>query len=169
LAADGSAGAPERVLRGGAELDVRRFDLSHDGTLLALNVRKASGQMSVFLTRFPTGDGLWEASPVGTYPHFSRDGRELFFAAPVPARDSQGQPEDRLVAVRINTTPSVSVGPPTTVLPERAGRGSQEPRIGWFDVGPDNRFLMFRRLGGEAGDRRRTVVVQNWPEFLRRQ
>jgi hypothetical protein len=55
------------------------------------------------------------------------------------------------------------------VLPERAGRGAQEPRIGWFDVGPDDRFLMFRRLGGEAGDRRRTVVVQNWPEFLRRQ
>jgi hypothetical protein len=124
--------------------------------------------LSVFLTKFPTGDGLWEVA-VGAYPHFSRDGKELFFAAPVPARDSQGQPAGRLVAVRITTTPSVSVGPPTTILQEHAGRGSQEPRIGWFDVGPDNRFLMFRRLGGDAGDRRRTVVVQNWPELLRRQ
>ena len=168
LASDGSVGAPERVLRDGAEPDVRRFDLSRDGTLLAFSVRQASGQMSVFLTKFPTGDGLWEAG-VGTFPHFSRDGRELFFAAPAPARDSQGQPAGRLVAVRITTTPSVSVGPPTTVLQERAGRGSQELRIGWFDVGPDDRFLMFRRLGGEAGDRRRTVVVQNWPELLRRQ
>jgi serine/threonine protein kinase len=169
LASDGSVGAPERLLRGGAELDVRRFDLSPDGTLLAFNVRQASGQMRVFLTKFPSGDGLWQVAVGGTYPHFSPDGKELFFAAPVPARDSQGQPEDRLVAVRITTTPSVSVGPPTTVLQERAGQGAQEPSIGWFDVGPDNRFLMFRRLGGDAGDRRRTVVVQNWPELLRRQ
>jgi hypothetical protein len=167
LASDGTVGARERVLRDEPEPDVRRFDLSRDG-LLAYNVRQASGQMSVSLTRFPTGDGRWEVG-VGTYPHFSRDGRELFFAAPVPARDSQGQHAGRLVAVRITAAPSVSVGPPTTLLQEHAERGSQEPRIGWFDVGPDDRFLMFRRVGGEAGDRRRTVVVQNWPELLRRQ
>jgi len=169
LASDGSVGASERVLRGGAEPDVRGFDLSPDGTLLAYSVRQASGQLRVFLTRFPSGDGLWEVPGGGTFPHFSRDGSELFFIAPVPARNSQGQLAARLVAVRITATPPFFSGLPTPVLPEHAARGAQEPRIGWFDVGPDNRFLMFRPLGGEAGDRRRTVVVQNWPELLRRQ
>jgi serine/threonine-protein kinase len=168
LAPDGSVSAPERVLRDGVEPDVRRFDLSRDG-LLAFNVRQATGQMSVSLTKFPTGDGRWEVPGGGTFPHFSRDGSELFFIAPGPARDSQGQLAARLVAVRITTTPPFFVGPPTPVLPEHAGRGAQEPSIGWFDVGPDKNFLMFRRLGGEASDRRRTVVVQNWPELLRRE
>jgi serine/threonine-protein kinase len=115
-----------------------------------------NGGSEIFVVPFPnTGDAKWLVSVRGgTEPLWSRDGRELFY------RNSQGE----MVAVRVQTDPVFSVGPASVLFSDAAYRRTSVHRQ--YDVAPDGeRFLMIRRVGGEAESR--LILVQNFFEELR--
>jgi serine/threonine-protein kinase len=128
---------------------------SPDGRWLAYSSTE-TGATEIFVVPFPnTGDAKWLVSVRGgTEPLWSRDGRELFY------RNSQGE----MVAVRVQTDPVFSVGPASVLFSDAAYRRTSVHRQ--YDVAPDGeRFLMIRRVGGEAESR--LILVQNFFEELR--
>jgi serine/threonine-protein kinase len=126
--------------------------LSPDGRFLAY-VSNESGTAEVYVQPFPGGGGKWQISTEGgREPVWSRSGVELFYRT-----------ADRMMVVSLETEPRFQVGTPRVLFTDPYAKQ------GWFianyDVSPDGRkFLMVK---GEEVDGR-LVVVQNWPELLRR-
>jgi hypothetical protein len=76
-------------------------------------------------------------------------------------RDASGD----LVAVRVNTNPTFSLGHSTTLFPA-AGYASFRNTSPQYAVAPnDRRFLMIRPLATSSPDN--IVVVENWFEELK--
>jgi serine/threonine-protein kinase len=156
IAADGTVGAQARVFADGEEPDINWVDLSPEG-VLAYGATQPDGRSDLFVTTFPNAAGrLAVTSNGGTRPHFSRNGRELFYLT--GTRDAAGRPSGRLMSVPITTTPALRVGVATEILSEDAGDGLD---LTWFDIGPDGRFLM-TRSSTPAANSKRAVLVQNW-------
>ena len=105
--------------------------ISPDGKWLAY-MSNESGPFGVFVTRFPTPGGKWQISTKGgTYPMWSRDGRELFYLAP----------DGALMAVAVKSGAEFEPGVPVRLFTPNAfvsglGIGS------FYDVAPDGRFLI---------------------------
>jgi len=162
--AEGKLGASQPVFPGGDEPNVRGFDLSPDGTLLAYAAVQADGQINVHLTTYPVVTGRWRVTADGgTQPRFSRDGRELFFFA--PAGTEPGARRGGLYALPVMTP--IRIGQPTLLLEDDAGSGAG-PSVTGFDVARDGRFLMLRRVPPRPADATRLVLVQNWLGTVRR-
>lgn len=109
----------------------------------------------VYVVPFPnTGAAKWLVSTRGgTEPVWSHSGKELFY------RDG----DTNLVAVRVRTTPTFSVGDAVVLFPA-AGFRSGESRA-HYDVSlDDRRFLMIRRSVVTADG---LVAVENWFEELK--
>jgi Tol biopolymer transport system component len=108
--------------------------VSPDGRWLAY-VSDESGAPGVFVTRFPAPAGKWQVSTKGgNFPHWSRDGRELFYIGPGGV----------LMAVRVTLGIEFTAGAPMALFsPPDATIGSAG--IGsFYDVAPDGRFLINR-------------------------
>jgi serine/threonine-protein kinase len=121
-----------------------------------------SGQREVYLRPYPGPGGQVTVSIGGARePVWSPNG-EIFY------RNAAG---DRMFAVSVTTAPTLKVGPPVQLF-ERpyyvAPTGSPRPN---YDVTADGqRFVMLtlgRGLNADVSSSR-IVVVQNWPEELRR-
>lgn len=135
--------------------------LSPDGRWLAYEGDSHSnpGQLDVFVRPFPdTNRGVWQVTEDGgTFPVWSRTGRELFYVAL----------DGTMVAVPVEASGTAWKAGSRT----RLFRGSYEIRedgsLGrQYDVAPDGRFLMLKReAGGEAPH---FVIVQNWVAELAR-
>ena len=83
--------------------------LSRDGRWLAYTSNE-SGTWEVYVQPFPALDRKWRVSPDGgSRPAWRRDGSELFYTAP----------DQRLMAVRITTSPSFTAGAPVALFPLR--------------------------------------------------
>jgi eukaryotic-like serine/threonine-protein kinase len=103
--------------------------ISPDGRWLAY-VTNESGATAVFVTTFPEPGGKWRVSPeAGSYPVWSRDGRELFYLAG----------DGRLMAVAIRPGPSFDSGTPTPLFSPNAVSGAGGGTF--YDVAADGRFL----------------------------
>ncbi len=105
---------------------------SPDGRYVAY-ISNASGTDEVYVQPFPSaGGGKWLVSQGGgVQPHWSRDGKELFYVA----RDA------RLMAVPVSTTPAFAPGTPRALFPT-SGIATNGPRS-LYDVAPDGqRFLL---------------------------
>jgi DNA-binding SARP family transcriptional activator len=129
--------------------------LSPDGRWLAY-ASDESGQIEIYVVPFPnTSARKWAVSTRGgTEPRWSHSGRELFY------RDSSGS----LVAARVKTTPTFSLGRSTTLFP--AGGFSSFQYSPQYDVSlDDRRFLMIRSVAGSDPDK--LIVVENWFEELK--
>ena len=123
--------------------------VSPDGRWLAYTSAEASGRTNVFIVRFPEGTGRTQISGNGAgRPFWSRDGRELFFAAP-PAV---------LQSVSIAPGNTLQVGPAQTLF--------QLGDLRFIGAAPDGRFLAFKEPPAELPTE--IVVVQNWLEQLNR-
>ena len=86
-------------------------------------------------------------------PIWSQDGRELFYQT----RGDAGAV--RMMAVTIETEPTLSPGNPVTLF-EGPYRLGELTAVNAFDVSADGqRFLMVKR--GSAGDQLQIIVVQN--------
>ena len=110
-----------------------------------------SGRPEVYVTTFPKGDRKWPISRSGgVQPRWSTDGKELFYV--------EGS---TLVAVRVSTDPSFSVGPATRLFDLLAGA--------FYDVSTDGqRFIVPEAVRDAPQPHIR--VVQNWvAEFQDRQ
>ena len=121
--------------------------LSPNGRWLAYESTK-SGTREVYVQPFPTlTDGEWQISRgFGSAPVWSRDGREIYYVS-----------RNQMTAVAIDERAGFSANPPRDLFDANA-----YPAFGLsrhFDVAPDRRFLMLKRI-----DRSEPMVrlVLNW-------
>jgi Tol biopolymer transport system component len=71
---------PIPIVRTTPQVRLMQFRLSPDGHWLAYSSTE-SGREEIYVTRFPSGEGRWQISQNGgTFPVWSGDGREIFFA-----------------------------------------------------------------------------------------
>jgi len=123
--------------------------LSPDGRWVAY-----SADVGVFIQAFP---GPGEPRQISTEeggdePVWARDGREIFYMA-----------RNEIVAVSVETSPSVRIGRPQVLFEIRyAGSFGSS-----YDVAPDGRFLMIKPSEDETTPRP-IYVVQGWSEELKR-
>ena len=143
------------------QYDESEIALSPDGRWLAY-VSDETGRPEVFLRPFPEVDSAkYQVSTSGAQsPLWSRDGRELFFLG----LDRQ------LVAVSVAPRPDPKLGERRTLF--RLGSDYYPPAREYyspFDVAPEGRFLMARRVRGRDGAQAPLLVTTNWFSEVRRQ
>jgi Tol biopolymer transport system component len=122
--------------------------ISPDGKWLAYTSNE-SGPLGVFVTRFPAAGGKWQVSTKGgTFPMWSRDGRELFYF------DLDGA----LMAVPVKSGAEFEAGVPVRLFTPNASVGGVG--IGTFyDVAADGRFLVNLHVETTAPP---AVVILDW-------
>ncbi|HMF92922.1 MAG TPA: hypothetical protein VKE96_01445 [Vicinamibacterales bacterium] len=124
---------------------------SPDGRWIAY-ASDESGVREVHVTRFG-GGGRWQISAAGgSYPRWSRDGRELFFYTP----------NNKISAVQIKVVgDAIEAGPTTPLVDARSPAGFGRC---FYDVAPDGRFL----LSSPASTNTSAMVtlLVNWPSML---
>jgi serine/threonine-protein kinase len=139
----------------------RNGELSPNGRWLAYEGESISlpGQLDVYVRPFPdVNRGLWQVTrDGGTFPVWSRNGRELFYMTLGGA----------LVAVPVEASASVwNAGSPRALF--RGQYAIREGSLGrQYDVAPDGRFLMLKRE--TTAEASHFVIVQNWVPELARQ
>jgi Tol biopolymer transport system component len=130
--------------------------VSPDGKWMAY-VSGESGKAGIYLRPFPdVNKNKWPVSTdVGFSPLWSPDGREIFYRL-----------GDAIMAVRVETEPTVKLGKPTVLF-----RGTFFSRMGItpWDISPDGRrFLMVKEAKTmEVEAPRKINVVVNWFEELK--
>jgi eukaryotic-like serine/threonine-protein kinase len=125
--------------------------LSPNGNWLVY-VSDETGRNEIYVQSFPMPGKRWRVSTNGgTFPVWSRDGKELFYFGA----------DRRMMAVEVNAGSDFEPG---------VSKSRFETRLGccdiWFDVTKDGRFLI-PTLTGQAGNVPLTVVV-NWPAGLKK-
>jgi serine/threonine protein kinase len=142
-------------------VEERNGELSPDGRWLAYEGESTShpGQLDIYVRPFPTVDrAVWQVtSDGGTFPLWSRSGRELFYVAP----------DGTIVAVPVEASATTwKAGSPAELF-----RGSYFIREGslgrQYDVARDGRFLMLKQEA--VNEPPHIVIVQNWPAELARE
>ena len=126
--------------------------VSPDGTLVAYEGGR-TGFPNVMVRRFPTGRGLWIASTdTGRQPRWSPDGRSLYFWE-----------ESSLMVVDVGRSADgapLFSRPRVLVEPGVADIVSES-----YDVAPDGRLLLVRRLGRfQEGPPSGMVMSERWAE-----
>jgi serine/threonine-protein kinase len=138
---------------------------SPDGRFLAYSSNE-SGRFEVYVRPFPLSGGKWQVSEGGgSYPRWSRDGRELIY------RNDEGL----MLAPVEAASGTFRAGTPRKVL-EGAFRGGiagvalAGNIFSDYDVAPDGRrFVMFPASeSSQRGARAHAIVVLNWFDELRR-
>jgi serine/threonine-protein kinase len=140
--------------------DEAAFALSPDGRWLAYESNE-TGRTEVYVRPFPSAaSGKWQVSiDGGVAPLWSRNGRELFYV--------NGSRE--LVAASVVPGPSWLLGERRVLFRLREDLYlSEGENYTPYDVAPDGRFLMARRVGAEALQAIPLIVAENWFTELRR-
>ncbi len=136
---------PQPIVHGPfLELDAR---LSPNGRWLAY-ASGESGRLEVYVTAFPGPGGRWQVtSRGGVSPHWSPDGKELYFVS-----------ENKMRAVEIADPGQFSLGQARDLF-------DMDPSLSDFDVAPDGkRFLVQKRAGGAAAPPLNMVL--NWEKLV---
>jgi serine/threonine-protein kinase len=132
--------------------------LSPDGRWLAY-VSNESARDEVYVRPFPNvNDGKWQISTAGGQaPHWSRDGRELFFQDPANA----------MMSAAIRTTPTLVAGTPVKLFDAPSGV-LPSVVVPDYAVTPDGRRFLMARLTAvaQAPGGGQMVVVDNWTTEL---
>jgi len=139
--------------------------ISPDGRWIAY-ASNESGQYEVYVRPFPNvDDGRWLMSTQGGgYPMWAPDGRELYYV--------HGQSPVQMMAVTVETEPTVAVGNPQVLFGAPYYVTSGRP----YDISPDGkRVLMINdETRAEEGDEvvetpsiTELIVVDNWDEVLK--
>ncbi|HET6277880.1 MAG TPA: hypothetical protein VFG08_03775, partial [Candidatus Polarisedimenticolia bacterium] len=123
--------------------------ISPDGRYVAY-VSDESGREEIYLKRFPSADGKWQASVNGgEWPIWRHDGGELIFRW-----------KDTIKAVSVKTEPALMLGTPQDLFSAGDGRLRLGPRR--FDVAADGmRMIGVQSLEDDA-DRASVKVILNW-------
>ena len=132
---------------------------SPDGRWIAYQ-SPGSGNSSVFV-RAVDGDGKWQVSPErGGYPHWSRDGRELYYL-------DTGNPGRPLVKVDIEPGDTFWAGPPRMLVDDLRHRFSTitAPATNW-DAAPDGQSFVFVEPERDEMARDRIELMLNWVQQL---
>ena len=125
--------------------------LSPDGRWLAY-ISTESGTAEVYVVAFGGGQGKWQVSSAGgSLPHWSADGRELFYVDPsfslfaVPVRESSGALQFGAAALIVNnwSTPQF-----------------------FFDLSPDSKKLLLARVPQQISQS--VSLITNWTAGLKK-
>jgi len=139
--------------------------ISPNGQYMAYESDK-SGEWRVYVRPFPeVNEDEWPVSTRGgEFPGWSHDGRELYYL-------TRTDNATTVMAVTVETDPTFRLGNPETLFQGSFGRG------GAWDVHPDGRFLIAKRLTPQADEfqaeelkqliPRKINVVLNWFEVLK--
>ena len=121
---------------------------SPDGRYLAY-ISNESGRSEIYVRSYPGAGGKWQISNTGgTDPHWSSDGKELYYRSP----------DQKLMAVEIRGATSLEAGIPRALFLGRVHIGTARNKI---VPGKDGqRFLFVAPLGRDAMTP--TTVVLNW-------
>ena len=157
---DGTAGDPVPVFPPADDSNVRYFELSPDGTLLAFtDIEPLNNRFNIFVTTWP---GMRERQQVttegGVWPRFSRDSRRVFYRSG-GRTTSAGVTRGELRVADITRSP-LSIG--TSKLLMVDGEPGTPSLNSSFAVGADDRLLMMRVAPMSPGDAARMVLLQNW-------
>jgi Tol biopolymer transport system component len=130
-------------------------DVSPDGRWLAF-VSDQSGEPRVYVRAMTGSEEQIQVSQAGgSEPVWGPDGREIFYR-------TTNEGTNELIAARVQTTPQFKVLSRQALFP--VDDYSPATPHASYDVSPDGRsFVMVRR--NAAG---RLIVLQNFPEFIRR-
>ena len=122
---------------------------SPDGGWIAYSSDE-SGREEVYVAPYPGGGGKVQVTPAGgTEPAWSPKGHELFY-----------RQDDRMMAVPVETRPSLQVGKPVVLFAAKYDAG--------YDVSPDGqRFLMVKKSEEQALPAQINIVL-DWLDELRR-
>jgi Tol biopolymer transport system component len=128
--------------------------LSPNGKWLAY-VSAESGAPQVYLTAFPAGEGKWQATQDGgNSPHWSRDGRELFYVR-----------GERLMSVDFHEGAMPQFGSAKTLLVNVFADRLFVNSYSGYVVTSDGRFLTTRPVGASQP----TIhLVTNWEAVVGR-
>ena len=143
-------------------IEERNGEISPDGRWLAYEGESTSipGQLEVYVRPFPdVNRALWQVTrDGGTFPVWSRTGRELFYMTL----------DGAMVAVPVEASSSNTWKVRSSAELFRGRYFIRDGSLGrQYDVAPDGRFLMFKRES--TADAPHVVMVQNWvAELVRR-
>ncbi|HEX6851294.1 MAG TPA: protein kinase [Candidatus Polarisedimenticolaceae bacterium] len=113
--------------------------VSPDGRWVAY-VSREGGQSGVYVRPFPDGPGRWQVSaPFGVEPHWSADGKELFYRS-----------DGALYVVRIDTSRGFDAGRPERLF----DRVAMNLVFNSFGVSPDGQRIFTFRAPDGIGSRR---------------
>jgi Tol biopolymer transport system component len=148
LPSRGGDGKPRMLFETGTS-NVGLAQVSPDGRWVAY-VSDESGKNQVYVQPFPGGGGKTPISiEGGEDPRWSRDGREIFYLDPA---------KNQVMAVDILAGPALRAGQPHALFEQR----TQD-----WDVAPDGKRFLVRRVPQTEPDRAKLQVVVNWFEELR--
>jgi dipeptidyl aminopeptidase/acylaminoacyl peptidase len=132
--------------------------ISPSGNYLAYESDE-SGRDEIYLTRFPSADGKWQASVAGgTRPHWDPAGGRLYFTS-----------DTALMEVDVTETPELRLGNPRQLFLLDDARVFMG-RTASYDVERGGkRFIMsYNASSAVASPRLKLVVVENWPTEFRK-
>jgi len=129
-----------------------RPTFSPDGAWIAYQALE-SGRWEIYVRSFPGPGGRWQVSTEGGEdPHWSHDGREIFYL----------DADERLTSVVVQTTPRFQAHLPETLFDAQVFPGTFRSR---YAVAADGqRFLLLSRTGTQAYPP--LTVVMNWTASL---
>jgi Tol biopolymer transport system component/predicted Ser/Thr protein kinase len=121
---------------------------SPDGRFIVYSSNE-SGRAEIYARSFPAQGGKWQVSSAGgTDPHFSADGREIFYRAP----------DQKVMAVEVKAGAAFEVGIPRELFLGRFQPATARNRF--VPAADGQRFLIVAPLGRDA--MAPTTVVLNW-------
>jgi Tol biopolymer transport system component len=147
----GDAASARPLLNGSSQEWFGQF--SPDSRFIAY-MSNETGRSEVYVVSYPDLRGrVVVSTDGGSFPMWSRDGRELFYR----------QNTDAVMAVSVDTSGEFRAGRPRLLFkgPYAAAGGDRT-----FDVAPDGRFLLIR--SDEAASGRQLNLVTNWFDELDR-
>ena|SRR5436190_5462604 len=167
LGPDGSVGAIGDVFPAQDRPNVRWFDLSPDGRLLAYVAEDPTQRLDVFITDFPDATGRWQVRAGGNLARFSPSGNELHYLSG-SGKNGTVDPKGHFNVVSIASGPPVRIGAETTLFDLGTPQSPTLGRMGYSFAPDGKRLLIARPVAREAIASNRVVLVQNWREELKR-
>jgi Tol biopolymer transport system component len=158
IRSDGSIGTSEALV---PDLDVDEAEASPDGRAAAIVFHGERGRQEIALINFDGTARQRVTTDEGTQPHFSADGRTLYYLVTEPAPN--GRSAHRLMRVSVASTTPLQIGMPEAVF--GGSTGADRLDVARYAIGPDNRLLV--AIEDPASRRSRTVLAQNWPALIR--
>jgi Tol biopolymer transport system component len=144
---------PERVAKPllQAKWTLKNAQFSPDGRWIAYATNE-TGNMEVYVSPFPTGNGKWQVSNAGgEEPRWRKDGKELFYLSP----------EGKMMAVAVKTGTSFEAGGPVALFQAHRRQTHSSGAVFSYDVtGDGERFVIITKADEPAAAP--LSVVLNW-------
>jgi hypothetical protein len=154
---DGGIGPAETLV---PDLDIDAAESSPDGRAAAIAFHGERDRVEIVLIALDGTARQRVTTDGGTQPHFSADGRTLYYRVSEPAVN--GRRNRGLMRVAVASTTPFQIGKPEAVL--AGSSGADRLDVSHYAIARDDRLLV--AVEDPASRRSRTVLVQNWPGLI---